>query len=201
MTLTKFLLGKPPIIKKIIFFHGLGSSADHMKRFFEIYIDMFPGTKFIFPDAKKIPLKVSPEEPLSAWFDITELDNLSEQLPFNIQSAINTVKRNLKMADSSETQFSKTVLAGFSQGGATALAGAIDTDFKIDGICGIGCWVPKNSTSLFTEKKVDENLVKKNEGKVKKTLLIHSSKDFIVPMVNGLFYFFKFRTLKDNLKH
>ena len=81
-----------------------------------------PYLKFILPTAPTQPVTMNMGMPMPSWYDITGLDERSNENCAGIETSQNTVKEILtKEHESNGLSYNRMVLAGFSQGGALSL--------------------------------------------------------------------------------
>jgi phospholipase/carboxylesterase len=104
----------------VLWLHGLGASghdfvpiAPHLR---------MPRTRFVFPHAPERPVTINGGATMPAWYDITSLAPGPDREPEpHIRQAEAQIGAWLKRIADDGVAPERTVLAGFSQGGALAL--------------------------------------------------------------------------------
>lgn len=107
----------------VIWLHGLGASGHD----FEPIVPMLglPETRFVFPHAPKRPVTINMGFVMPAWYDILSLDRSGvRESEADIRASIELVEGLLERERKRGVPTDRTVLAGFSQGGAMALCTA-----------------------------------------------------------------------------
>ena len=108
----------------IIFLHGLGENGENWKQVFSKIVK--PNVKVICLNAKKIPLTLNKGFQTAAWFDLASLDENKMEDEKSIMRAVENLHDIIdEEIASSKVSATKTMLAGFSQGGALAMYAAL----------------------------------------------------------------------------
>jgi lysophospholipase-2 len=179
-----------PHTHTIIFLHGRGSTAntfcnelfesqDSYDRFF---VDIFPSVKWVFPCAKKIWAATEGEE-MHQWFDMVSVQDPQEdvevQRPGLEESAgelMNIIRKEVDVVG-----WDNVILAGISQGCATAIYTLLMSQVRVGGFIGLCGWMP------LAKEVEDEMEAWGSDEVVFKTpvLLQHCREDVVVPIANG----------------
>lgn len=123
----------------IIFLHGLGENGENWK--FVLSKMVKPYVKVICLNAKKIPLTLNKGFPTAAWFDLTSLDENKLEDEMTIMRAVDNLHNLLDQEiSSSKVSSTKTILAGFSQGGALAMYSALTYHKRLAGVFVMSSW-------------------------------------------------------------
>ncbi|SMR42011.1 unnamed protein product [Zymoseptoria tritici ST99CH_1A5] len=157
-----------PALKKhtatVIVAHGLGDSgagwyflAEEFRR-----KQLFPETKFIFPNAPQIPITVNGGMRMPGWYDITSFSDLASRTE-DEAGILRSQKYFHQLIDEeikSGIPSERIVLGGFSQGGALGLLAGVTAPQKLGGIFGLSCYlvlqsrlkelIPKDSPNAKT---------------------------------------------------
>ncbi len=152
---------KGPVKASIIIMHGLGSNGyDFMPIVEEMGLADEMGLRFIFPHAPLLPVTLNKGAVMPAWYDI-----------FGIARAAK-IGALVEVEHALGVPYEKIVLAGFSQGGALALATGLQYPKKLAGILALSTYLP-------IEKTVTAHLSPANAQTP--ILVIHGSRDPVVP--------------------
>ncbi|KAK5655898.1 hypothetical protein OQA88_5437 [Cercophora sp. LCS_1] len=121
-----------PHTHTIIFLHGRGSTAAHFVHELQIatdrnnftLIDHFPSIRWVLPQTALRPSARFPGVPVSQWFDTWNINNLAQREELQLQGIKESVaslrpmvKAEVELLDG---RHDRVILAGISQGGATA---------------------------------------------------------------------------------
>ncbi|EKM60715.1 uncharacterized protein PHACADRAFT_246795 [Phanerochaete carnosa HHB-10118-sp] len=130
----------------VIFLHGLGQSPQHWKPAIQTMARSLPGVKWILPRSPSIPVTMNDNETRPAWFDIEELPPTNESGSESVCRQMNRVLRSLEQIVHNELhgrpQSPEVVVAGFSQGGATAVMLALTSLQELGGVASLSGWIP-----------------------------------------------------------
>jgi len=125
----------------VIWLHGLGDTGFGWVPVARA-LDM-PHVKFLFPTAPSLRVTLNGGMEMPSWFDIFSLDpeDASEDESGIWQSAAYLMELvDKEVAAGVDPR--RVVLAGFSQGGAVALAAATMADRPLGGFLGLSTWLP-----------------------------------------------------------
>lgn len=159
----------------VIWLHGLGASGHD----FEPIVPMLdlPNTRFVFPHAPKRPVTINMGFVMPAWYDILTLDrNGVRESESDIRASMELVEDLLERERDRGVPPSRTVLAGFSQGGAMALCTANRHAHRLAGLMVLSAY------EVLGDSLVDE----RNEANADTpALFCHGRFDEIVPVFLG----------------
>ncbi|KAI1080299.1 Alpha/Beta hydrolase protein [Whalleya microplaca] len=175
----------PPIVEHthtVIFLHGRGDTAqdfsealfwsrDSARRSLK---DIFPSVRWVFPQSE-LRLCEGLGEDWSQWFDIWNMLDFSEQEEMQapgLRESVLSIRRLVYREASRVGGLDKVVLAGISQGGATAvhsllhlgvpddgmltgeLTGANTPPLRLGAFLGFSCWLPFPGGTLEETREV-----------------------------------------------
>lgn len=184
------ILPTAPHTHTIIFLHGRGSNAtEFCSEIFESqnssglhFTSLFPSVKWVFPCAKQTWSELDQEE-MHQWFDITSVQNAQED-PEVQRPGLEDSRVQLRAAIAAETsnvRSDKIIIAGISQGCATALYTLLSSDIHVGGFFGLCGWLP-----LAGELVKDRGPSQGWQGVRNIPILLqHSEDDDVVPIANG----------------
>ncbi|XPS76494.1 hypothetical protein M3J09_008546 [Ascochyta lentis] len=173
----------------IIFLHGRGSNAlEFHNEIFESQTStslflpqLLPGIKWVFPCAPLQHAYLEDEE-LHQWFDMSSIQNAQESPEVQRPGLWSSARRLMGVIeDEAEiVGMRKIILAGISQGCATAVFTLLATGVRVGGFFGLCGWLPLADEMQSVEAREGE------EGEMP-VLLQHCRDDWVVPVENGEF--------------
>jgi phospholipase/carboxylesterase len=107
------------VTSSVVWLHGLGASGHD----FEPIVPELglPRTRFVFPHAPSRPVTINMGLIMPAWYDITGLTRAGQESERHVRESAALVDALLDRERQRGVPSARTVLAGFSQGGALAL--------------------------------------------------------------------------------
>ncbi|KAK7528742.1 Alpha/Beta hydrolase protein [Phyllosticta citriasiana] len=172
----------------VIFLHGRDSTAlEFAGEFFESQAsddktlqEIFPGFKWVFPaSATRNSARFGVK--MSQWFDIWSLENPEELkdiqkagLSESISSVIEVIEFEASLIGTE-----KIILAGISQGCATAIHALLQGERRLGAFVGVCSWLPFQS-EIHENEGSESNFALETP-----VLLAHSEDDDVVPIQNG----------------
>jgi len=139
----------------VVICHGLGDSAEGFADFAENLAGQLPHVKFILPTAPTQPVTMNMGMPMPSWYDITGLDERSNENCNGIQDSQNTLLAILHNEhQKTSLPYHRMVLAGFSQGGALSLFTGMQMpamDQKLAGVVLMSGYLPAAKKFTITK--------------------------------------------------
>jgi phospholipase/carboxylesterase len=127
----------------IIWLHGLGADGNDFAPIVpELVAPHWPALRFVFPHAPVRPVTVNGGMPMRAWYDIAGTAIADRQDADGIRASIAEVDALIAREIERGVPASRIVLAGFSQGGAIALAGGLRHAESLAGIVALSTYLP-----------------------------------------------------------
>ncbi|HEX7338443.1 MAG TPA: alpha/beta fold hydrolase [Rhodanobacteraceae bacterium] len=127
----------------LIFLHGLGADGNDFAPIVpELVVPGWPAVRFVFPDAPVRPVSLNGGMPMRAWYDLKSLSVDGEQDEAGIRQAIDWADALIAREAERGIAPDHVVLAGFSQGGAIALAAGLRHAQKLAGIVALSTYLP-----------------------------------------------------------
>lgn len=106
----------------VVISHGLGDTAEGFADVAQMLSKQMPHLKFVLPTAPTQPVTMNMGMPMPSWYDITGLDERSNENCKGIDESQKTVTYILdKEHEEYKLPYQRMVLMGFSQGGALSL--------------------------------------------------------------------------------
>jgi phospholipase/carboxylesterase len=130
-------------VYSVIWLHGLGADGhDFAPIVPEMVLPQSPAVRFVFPHAPVRPVSVNGGMPMRAWYDIHGFDLVSRQDEAGIRQSIAQVEALIAREQERGIPSEHILLAGFSQGGAIALAAGLRHPHKLAGIIALSTYLP-----------------------------------------------------------
>jgi len=162
----------------VIWLHGLGADGDDFVPIVPELVDPdWPALRFVFPHAPVQPVSINGGMPMRAWYDIFGFDARAPQDEAGIRRAIDAVAALIAREHERGVPSERIVLAGFSQGGAIALAAGLRHAQPLAGIVALSTYLPISAT-LAPERSAANARVPIFWG--------HGSADPVVALQRGL---------------
>ena len=134
-------------VYSIIWLHGLGADGhDFAPIVPELVSPQWPAIRFVFPHAPVRPVTINNGMAMRAWYDIYAFDAQAPQDDAGIRASIAEVEALIAGEQERGVPSERILLAGFSQGGAIALAAGLRHAQKLAGIIALSTYVPIAST-------------------------------------------------------
>ncbi len=131
----------------VIWLHGLGADGHDFEPIVaELAGQLGQPLRFVFPHAPVRPVTINNGYRMRAWYDITGFERDAQQDEVGIRGSDAAVRALIRRENARGVPASRIVLAGFSQGGATALFTGLRYPEKLAGIIGLSCYVLLAST-------------------------------------------------------
>jgi phospholipase/carboxylesterase len=127
----------------VIWLHGLGADGyDFVPLIPELKLPASARVRFVFPHAEVRPVTVNAGYAMRAWYDIRELTPEGRDDEQGLAATRERIERYIERERASGIAARRIVLAGFSQGGATALHVGLRHAAALGGIIALSCYLP-----------------------------------------------------------
>jgi phospholipase/carboxylesterase len=131
----------------VVWLHGLGADGHDFAPIVPELVDgSWPALRFVFPHAPVQPVSVNGGLPMRAWYDIYGFDARAPQDEAGIRRSIAAVEALIAREHERGVPSERIVLAGFSQGGAIALAAGLRHAQPLAGIVALSTYLPIAAT-------------------------------------------------------
>jgi len=168
---------KPPVAS-VVLLHGLGADGrDFVPIVPELALPESIPVRFVFPHAPMRPVTISGGYVMRAWYDITAFTPEGRADANGLTAALRQVTRYIEQEQQRGIATERVVLAGFSQGGATALHVALRHPARLAGVLAMSCYLP------FPAKLASEKSAANADLPI---LMCHGSRDPVVHVGMGL---------------
>ncbi|GAB2572804.1 dienelactone hydrolase family protein [Dyella jejuensis] len=139
-------------VYSVIWLHGLGADGhDFAPIVPELVSPQWPAIRFVFPHAPVRPVTINNGMAMRAWYDIYGFDLLSRQDEAGTRESIAQVEALIAREQERGVPGERILLAGFSQGGAIALAAGLRHAQQLAGIVALSTYLPM-AGSLAAER-------------------------------------------------
>jgi phospholipase/carboxylesterase len=143
----------------VIWLHGLGADGhDFAPIVPDLVSPQWPALRFVFPHAPVRPVTINGGMPMRAWYDIFGFDLLSKQDEAGTRQSIAQVDALIAREQERGVPSERILLAGFSQGGAIALAGGLRHPQKLAGIIALSTYLPIAATLADERSAANANV-------------------------------------------
>lgn len=127
----------------VIWLHGLGADGNDFRPLVpQLVRREWPPLRFVFPHAPVRPVTVNMGMPMRAWYDIAGFDLSQKQDDAGVRASIAAVDALIAREVERDVAPANIVLAGFSQGGAIALATGLRHAQTLAGIIALSTYLP-----------------------------------------------------------
>lgn len=169
--------GAKPVFS-VIWLHGLGADGhDFAPIVPELVRRDWPALRFIFPHAPVMPISINNGQAMRAWYDIVSLDfSKVREDAAGVRRAIAEVDALMARERDRGVPANRVILAGFSQGGAIALAAGLRREQACLGLVALSTYLP-----LAAETAAEAT----SRGLATPLFMAHGSQDPVVPLTAG----------------
>ena len=137
---------RPKVAWSIVWLHGLGADGhDFAPIVPELVRPDWPGVRFVFPHAPVRAVTINGGMRMRAWYDLRDLELHTRADEDGVRESMAQVEALLAREAERGVPASRVVLAGFSQGGAIALATALRREASLAGVLALSTYLPLGS--------------------------------------------------------
>jgi phospholipase/carboxylesterase len=130
----------------ILWLHGLGADGNDFAPIVPELVDpAWPALRFVFPHAPVRPVTINNGMSMRAWYDIAAFDLTTRQDVGGMRASVNEVETLIAREHQRGVPSERILLAGFSQGGAIALAAGLRHAEKLAGIIALSTYLPMHA--------------------------------------------------------
>ena len=143
----------------VLWLHGLGADGHDFEAIVpELVGPKWPAIRFVFPHAPVQPVTINGGASMRAWYDIKSLDREGLQDDVGIRKSMKAVNGIIEALEKQGFTPQRIFLAGFSQGGAVALAAGLRYPRKLAGLIGLSCYLPLGDTMAAEAASANQTL-------------------------------------------
>jgi phospholipase/carboxylesterase len=134
---------RPQPTHAVIWLHGLGADGHDFEPLVpQLLRSGWPALRFVFPHAAIRPISLNNGLPMRGWYDIAGFDLSQRQDETGVRASITEVEALIEREAAHGIDADRVVLAGFSQGGAVALAAGLRHARKLAAIVALSTYLP-----------------------------------------------------------
>jgi predicted esterase len=127
----------------LLWLHGLGADGnDFVPILPELVRRDWPAIRFVFPHAPPRPVTINGGMRMPAWYDIADADLRNRADMAGVRESVAQVEALVAREAERGVRASRTILAGFSQGGAVALAAGLAREQPLAGLVALSTYLP-----------------------------------------------------------
>ncbi len=163
----------------ILWLHGLGADGNDFAPIVpELLRPGWPGLRFVFPHAPVRAVTINGGVRMRAWYDILAFGNdfTRQEDAAGVRMSMAQVEELIAREAERGVPPSRVILAGFSQGGAIALAAGLRCASPLAGIVALSTYLPMADISLAEATA---------SGRATQVFMAHGSFDPVVPQLLG----------------
>jgi phospholipase/carboxylesterase len=144
----------PRPLGAVIWLHGLGADGHDFEPLVpELKLPPSLPLRFVFPHAPVRPVTVNGGMRMRAWYDIRSFDAEGRADAAGVLESCRLVDELLLAEHARGIDAGRTVLAGFSQGGAIALHAALSASREFAGVMALSSYLPLELTARAADAK------------------------------------------------
>ena len=127
----------------IIWMHGLGADANDFVPFVrELDLAGLPAIRFIFPNARTMPITINNGYVMRAWYDISNADLTRREDETGLRASQVDVEAFIAREKARGVPASRIILAGFSQGCAMTIQAGLRHPETLGGLLCLSGYAP-----------------------------------------------------------
>ncbi len=127
----------------VIWLHGLGADGHDFEPIVpELKLPQDTPVRFIFPHAPHRPITLNGGMVMRGWYDISGMEIVRHEDAPGIEASAQIVRNLITDQEKQGIPTERTILAGFSQGGAVVLFAGLRHHKKLAGIMALSTYLP-----------------------------------------------------------
>ncbi len=161
----------------VLWLHGLGADGhDFAPIVPELARREWPALRFVFPHAPQRAVTINGGMRMRAWYDIVDFDLANRADETGVAESVAQTEALIAREHERGVPASRIVLAGFSQGGAVALAAGLRRSEPLAGVVGLSTYLPaaNKAAEFLAEAATTQPL-----------FMGHGTQDPVVPFAAG----------------
>lgn len=161
----------------VLWLHGLGADGnDFVPIVPELLRPGWPAIRFVFPHAPVRAVTINGGMRMRAWYDIRDMDLSNRADAGGVAQSVAQVEALIAREAGRGVPASRVLLAGFSQGGAIALAAGIARREPLAGLIALSTYLPLGAATLQAMRP---------EARAQPIFMAHGLHDPVVPYTAG----------------
>lgn len=161
----------------VIWLHGLGADAnDFVPLVPELLRKDWPAIRFVFPNAPVRAVTINNGVRMRAWYDIVDFDLANRADEAGVLESVAQIDALIEREATRGIPASRVILAGFSQGGAVALATGLRRRVPLAGLVALSTYLPaaRNAGAALVDGAARQPV-----------FMAHGTQDPVVPLGAG----------------
>jgi len=159
----------------VIWLHGLGADGhDFAPIVPELVRPGWPALRFVFPHAPVRPVTINNGMRMRAWYDIVGMDFPTRADSHGVNQSVTQANALIEREQARGIPAHRILLAGFSQGGAIALAAGVRRTTPLAGLIALSTYLP--DAQAATDEKSDV-------ATTQPVFMAHGASDPVIPVV------------------
>ena len=143
----------------VIWLHGLGADGHDFEPIVpELVDEAWPAIRFVFPHAPVRAVTINGGMRMRAWYDILGLEIAQRQDERGVRESIAFVQGLIARENARGVPSERIVIAGFSQGGAIALASGLRHPERLAGVVALSTYLPIAESSADERSEANRAL-------------------------------------------
>ena len=166
----------------VLWLHGLGADGNDFAPIVpELVRSGWPALRFVFPHAPQRAVTINGGVRMRAWYDIRSTDFTSGNLANRadeqgVRESVAQVEALIARETTRGIPPSRLLLAGFSQGGAIALAAGLRCEAPLAGLIALSAYLPMHDRAAQTVTP---------QARTQPLFMAHGTQDPVVPVAAG----------------
>jgi phospholipase/carboxylesterase len=161
----------------VVWLHGLGADGhDFAPIVPELVRKHWPALRFVFPHAPVRPVTINNGVSMRAWYDIVGMDFPTRADSGGVAQSIVQTTALIEREHARGIPAERVLLAGFSQGGAVALAAGLRRATPLAGVIALSTYLP--DAQAAAAEKTEAALAQP-------VFMAHGSSDPVIPLVHA----------------
>jgi len=134
---------KKPIDTAVIWLHGLGADGYDFEPIVpQLQLPETFAVRFVFPHAPVRPVTINMGCEMRSWYDILSMQEVREINQAQLEQSCAQLRALIAQQQSLGIGSQRTVIAGFSQGGAVVLSTALAFEQPLAGVIALSTYLP-----------------------------------------------------------
>ena len=159
----------------VIWLHGLGADGhDFAPIVPELVRPGWPALRFVFPHAPVRPVTINNGMRMRAWYDIVGMDFPTRADSHGVKQSVVQANALIEREQARGIPAERILLAGFSQGGAIALATGVRRTAPLAGLIALSTYLP-DAQAATDEKSADAT--------TQPVFMAHGASDPVIPLM------------------
>lgn len=159
----------------VVWLHGLGADGhDFAPIVPELVRPGWPALRFVFPHAPVRPVTINNGMRMRAWYDIVGMDFPTRADSHGVTQSVAQANALIERERARGIPAHRILLAGFSQGGAIALAAGVRRTVPLAGVIALSTYLPDAQAAVAEKTEV---------ATTQPVFMAHGANDPVIPLM------------------